>query len=128
MLATSLAEVLARFRDDSRGGVRRVRGWERDDPTPDSSFSSQDEHSARGRRRPLRNNEDDLTDMKFDPLEFECTLNLDVYLEWIQSSERLFEVKGYSNEKSFKVAILELKKCTSLWYESNKRQRPKEGK
>jgi len=36
--------------------------------------------------------------------------------------ERFFEVKGYSDEKPFKIAILKLKMYASLWYENTKRQ------
>jgi len=50
-----------------------------------------------------------LRDMKFDPPYFEGTLNPNVYLEWIQTIERFFEVKGYYDEKSFKVVIFKLK-------------------
>jgi len=81
-----------------------------------------------GRRRPTRNNEDDLKDMKFDPPDLDGILNLDMYLKWIQTVKRFFEVKGYSDEKSFKVAILKLKKYTSLWYENTNRQRARKGK
>ena len=69
-----------------------------------------------------------MRDTKFDPSDFEGTLNLDVYLEWIQTVERFFEVNGYSDENSFKIAILKLKKYAHLWYENTKRQRAKEGK
>jgi len=55
-------------------------------------------------------------------------LNLDVYLEWIQTLERFFNVKDYSDNKAFKIAILKLKKYASLWYEHTKRQRAKERK
>jgi len=58
--------------------------------------------------------------MKFDPPDFEGTLNSNVCLEWIRIIERFFEVKGYLNEKSFKVSILKHKKCASLWYENTK--------
>jgi len=51
-----------------------------------------------------------------------------VFLEWIQSIERIFEIKEYSDEKSFKVAILKLKKYASLGYENVKKQRTREGK
>ena len=71
---------------------------------------------------------DDLRDIKFDPLEFEGNLNPDLFIEWIQTLERFFEVKEYSNEKPFKVAILKLKKYASLWYENVKKQRGREGK
>jgi len=58
-----------------------------------------------GRRRLTKNNVDDLRDMKFDPPDFEGILNPDVHLEWIQTVEGFFEVKGYYDENSFKVAI-----------------------
>jgi len=53
--------------------------------------------------------------MKFNPLDFEGTLNLDVCPEWIQTLESLFDVKGYSDQKSFKIAILKLKRYASFW-------------
>jgi len=94
----------------------------------DHSSSSQEEYSSRGTRRSTKHNEDDLRDMKFNPLNFEGTLNPDVYLEWIQTLERFFEAKGYSNEKSSKISILKLKKYAFLWYENTKRERAREGK
>ena len=77
--------------------------------TSDHLSSSQDEYSPRGRRRPTRHNEDDLSDMKFDPPDFKGTLNPDVHLEWIQTVERFIEVKGYSDGNSFKIACLSSK-------------------
>jgi len=71
---------------------------------------------------------DDLRDLKFDPPEFEGNLNPKNFLEWMQSIERFFEIKEYSDEKAFKVAILKLKKYASLWYENIKRQRIRDGK
>ena len=52
--------------------------------------------------------------MKFDPSDFGGTLNPDVYLEWTQTVERLFEVKGYFDKKSFQISILKLKKYASF--------------
>ena len=51
-----------------------------------------------------------------------------MYLEWIETLERFFDIKDYFNEKTIKMAILELKKYASLWNENNQRQRAKEGK
>jgi len=42
--------------------------------------------------------------------------------------ERFFEVREYSDEKAFKVAVLKLKNYASLWYENVKKQRTREGK
>jgi len=63
---------------------------------------------------------DDFRDMKFDPPEFEGNLKAEIFLEWMQSIEIFFEIKEYSDEKTFKVAILKLKKYASLWYENVK--------
>ena len=63
---------------------------------------------------------DDLRDLKFEPPDFEGNLNPEVFLEWIQSIERIFEIKEYSDEKSFEIAILKLKKYASLWYETSR--------
>jgi len=46
---------------------------------------------------------------KFGHPKFEGSLNLDLYLEWIQSLERFFEIKQYYKEKAFKVVVLKLK-------------------
>jgi len=71
---------------------------------------------------------DDLRDLKFDPLEFEGNLNPEVFLEWMQSIERFFEIKEYSDDKAFKITILKLKKYASLWYENLKRKRSRDGR
>ena len=34
--------------------------------------------------------------MEFDPPEFKVILEPDVYLEWIQTLERFFKIKGWS--------------------------------
>jgi len=94
--------------------MRRERIQPRNDLTSDHSSSSKEKYSHRGRRRPTRHNEDDLRVIKFDSPNFKGTLNPDIYLEWIQTVERLFEVKCYSDEKSFKVAILKVKKYASF--------------
>jgi len=39
---------------------------------------------------------------------------------------RIFEVKGYSDEKAFKLVILKMKGYVSLWYENLKRNRATE--
>jgi len=42
--------------------------------------------------------------------------------------KRFFEIKQYSDEKDFTVAILRIKKYASLWYENLKTQQAREGK
>ena len=92
------------------------------------SSSSHEDEPPRRERRPPRPPMDDLRDLQFDRPELEGNLNPEVFLEWIQSIERIFEIKEYSDEKAFKVAIIKLKKYASLWYENVKKQRTREGK
>jgi len=84
------------------------------EPLSVQTSSSQEDEPPRRERRPPRPPVDDLRDMKFDPPEFEGNLNQEIVLEWMQSIERFFEIKEYSDEKAFKVAILKLKKYGSF--------------
>jgi len=127
-LTTGLAEVLAWFRENLRGSKTSDSDQPWNDLALDHSSSSPNERAPNGRRGPLRTNDDDLRDVKFDPPNCKSTLNLDVYLGWIQTSERFFDVKRYSDEKSFMVAIHKLKKYMTLWYGNTKGQRAEEGK
>ena len=58
--------------------------------------------------------------MKIDLLDFEGSLNLDLYIKWIQALERYLEIKQYSDEKTFKMVVLKLKKYAFLRYENTK--------
>jgi len=124
-MSTELREVLAHLRRDPGGGRGRTpRGVS---PSSHSS-SSHEELRPRRERRLTRQPNDDLRDMRIDLPEFEGNLNPDLFIEWIQAIERFFEIKEFSDEKAFKVAVLKLKSYASLWYENLKKQRSREGK
>ena len=65
---------------------------------------------------------DEFRDIKVEPLEFNGNLNADEYLKWVQALDRIFQAKGYNDEKSFKVASLKLMRYASLWFENVKKQ------
>ncbi|XP_074305180.1 uncharacterized protein LOC141640192 [Silene latifolia] len=67
-------------------------------------------------------------DIKVDIPEFHGSLNPEDLLDWLRSVERIFEYKDYNDRKSFKVIILKFKGYASLWYESMKHQRIRDGK
>ncbi|XP_074292404.1 uncharacterized protein LOC141619274 [Silene latifolia] len=48
--------------------------------------------------------------------------------KWISDIEKIFEYKGYTDVKAFKVDVLKLKGYASLWYDNLKHQRIREGK
>ena len=52
---------------------------------------------------------DDLKDFSVEGHEFDGSLKPKDYQEWLQSMERIIEIKGYSGEKAFKLAVLKLK-------------------
>ena len=99
-------EVLARVRDDlgkeggTRRGRRNNRESQRGNSTPTYSSSSHNDESPKRRRRPPRHPIDYLKDMKIDTPEFEGNLNPDLCIEWIQSLEKFFYIKEYSDEKA----------------------------
>ncbi|XP_074305010.1 uncharacterized protein LOC141639939 [Silene latifolia] len=66
--------------------------------------------------------------LKIEIPEFSDSLNPDDLLEWITDIEKIFEYKGYTDVKAFKVDILKLKGYASLWYDNLKHQRIREGK
>ncbi|XP_074288563.1 uncharacterized protein LOC141613717 [Silene latifolia] len=53
--------------------------------------------------------------LKVEIPEFFGSLNPDDLLEWIRDVEKIFEYKGYTDVKAFKVAVLKLKGYASLW-------------
>jgi len=73
-----------------------------------------------GRRPPI----DEFGDIKVEPPELNGNLKPDKYLEM----DRIFEAKGYNDERSFKVASLKLTRYATLWFENFKKQRAREGK
>lgn len=101
---------------DSSHGSERAYG-----SSTDSNVSSQP-------RRRNKKHKDDLRDIKVDPPDFVGSLNPDEYFEWVQTMDKIIEVKGYDEKKGFKVAVMKLKKYASLWYENMKHERELEGK
>lgn len=61
--------------------------------------------------------------IKWEILEFEGRASLDEYLDWVQSVERIFHYKGYTNEKRCKMTAFRLQEYASLWQDNLKAQR-----
>ena len=66
---------------------------------------------VRGRIHPR----DDLSDLKIKAPKFNGNLKPDNYLNWVQTIQRILELKEYNDEKVFKMAILKMKVHASLW-------------
>ncbi|KAJ9567692.1 hypothetical protein OSB04_003658, partial [Centaurea solstitialis] len=110
-----ITQQLARLLDDKP----------RSDSSDPSHYSSDESGRSPVHRRRVR---DDLRDVKADAPEFHGGSNPDDFIEWLNDIENLFDVRGYSDEKSYKVAVLKLKKYASLWWENKKAKRERSGK
>ena len=129
-LQQQLAEVLTLLRDgDNNQRRRRQRCQEVEGNSSNEASSESGESDASNQRYGRhRRQHDDFRDVKIEPPDYEGSLDPEDYLEWVQSIERVFEAKNYSDVKSFKVAVMKLKKYASLWYEHLKHQREQDGK
>src|SRR5919199_406788 len=94
----------------------------------DTSRSSGGTETSNHFRRRSRRPKDDLRDIKVDPPDFVGSSNPEDYFEWVQTLDRIIEVKGYDEKKGFKVAVMKLKKYASFWYDNMKNERELKGK
>jgi len=69
-------------------------------------------------------------DSKVEILEFEGQLNLDDFLHWMNTMERVFEYKDIPDDKKVKLVALKLCKYVSIYWNNvlSKRVRKRKGK
>ena len=91
-----------------------------------SHTSDSSESSAVVRRRKRNDNDD--RGLKIDLPNFDGNLDPNGLIDWLNEIERVFEFKGYSDEKKCKIAILKFKGYASLWWENVRKKREREGK
>lgn len=63
--------------------------------------------------RRKRHPKDDLRDLKIEASNLYENLGLENFLNWVKAIERIFKLKKYKEEESFKLDILKMK-----WYTS----------
>jgi len=83
---------------------------------------------ARKPRRHGRPQERSYNDFKVDNPEFEGQLDLDLFLDWLQIVERVFEFKDIPEEKKVKLVPLKLKKYAFIWWSNVVSKRVRKGK
>ena len=138
-LRTQFTEILQLLRNQTHTppyhepntNHRRNQPHPRPPPRPhleEEMHLSSDSSDTGDHRRRIRRDEDDDRGLKIDIPEFEGGLNSDDFLDWLSEIERVFEFKGYSDEKKCKIAILKFKDYASLWWENLKKKREREGK
>jgi len=65
-------------------------------------------------RRHQRRQESNLGDFRVDIPEFEGQLDLDHFLDWLQTIERVFEYKDVAEDRKVKIVALKLWKYASI--------------
>ena len=78
--------------------------------------------------RVIRHSKDDLSDLKIEEWKIDGSLNPENNLDWVQAFGKIFELKEYNDEKSFKLAILTMKGYATLWYKNLKKNLAREAK
>lgn len=66
--------------------------------------------------------------MKVEIPEFEGNAPPDVFIDWLHTMERVFDLKDLSEEQKVKIVAIKLRKYASVWWERVKRQQNHEGK
>jgi len=69
--------------------------------------SSHENHEDRGDWS-IGHPRDDLSDLKVEALEFDGNLKSENYIDWMQTIEKINELKEYNDEQAFKLFILNL--------------------
>jgi len=99
--------------EEKRRGLWSSRSSSKHQDSDDSegsnpiSDSSEEEHEQRPRQQ-QRKRERSYEDFKVDIPEFEGQLDLDIFVDWLQTVERVFEYKDIPEGKKVKLVALKL--------------------
>ena len=66
--------------------------------------------------------------MKVDIPEFEGIMQLEEFIDWLYSIDRVFDYKDVPGHRKVKFDAIKLKKYSSLWWENLKKHRAPEGR
>jgi len=82
------------------------------------------EHEAFSHRQGRRSNDSHRGfDIKVDITEYEGQTQLDEFLDWLNTIERVFEFKEVPEHRKVKLVAIKLKKHASIWWEQLKIRR-----
>ncbi|GKC38100.1 gag-pol polyprotein-like protein, partial [Tanacetum coccineum] len=91
-----------------------------------SSFASDSSHSSHQHRRERSSRHD--FDFKVDIPEFDRKIQLDEFLDWLHTVEKVFDFKEVSEDRKVKLVAIKLQKHAGLWWENLKMRRVREGR
>ena len=114
-----------------------LRSSRRTSKPSESEASDEDRHPLGGYeedaysrmpRRHSRPQDRSHHDFRVDIPEFEGQLDPDVFLDWLQTVERVFEFKDIPEDRKVKLVALKLRKYASIWWSNVVSKRVREGK
>jgi len=89
--------------------------------------SSEDVYARRSRRH-HRPHDRSYNDFKVDIVEFEGQLDPNLFMDWLQTVERVFEFKDILDERKVKLIALKLRNYASIWWSNIVTKRVRKGK
>jgi len=92
----------------------------------ESSHDSHEEEEMRPRRR--EQGRQQTLDFRVEIPEFEGHLNPDEFLDWLNTVERVFNLKDVPDDKRVKLVALKLRKYASIWWSNVEVKRVRKGK
>ncbi|PKI67470.1 hypothetical protein CRG98_012054 [Punica granatum] len=120
-LQQQLERLQATNRDEQHHGSEIHEEDEEENPFHEESNSSNERASLQHHGR-----ED--YGVKVDFLDFEGHLNLEDFIVWLATVDRVFDYKSILEDKKVKLVAIKLKKHASIWWENLMRRRACEGK
>jgi len=131
-------EEIARLQQQVRD-LERQQGQRSEEET-ETDFGIQDDRDDQRNpfAREYRRNRGEQTEQRPDPLrnlglkieipEFDGRNDPDVFLDWLQTVERVFDIRDIPENLKVKLVALKLRKYSSLWSENMKKKRNQENK
>ena len=129
-LRTQLGQLMQEKQSNlrsSRSTSKQLESEASDDESNSLGDSEGDVYARRSRRHP-RPQDRSYNDFKVDIPEFEGQLDPDLFLDWLQTVERVFEFKDIPDERKVKLVALKLRKYASIWWSNVVTKRVRKGK
>jgi len=129
-----LQSQLGKMMQEKRRNLQSSRSaskYDSDDSEEEESNSlgdSDEDVYTRRSRWHHRPHDRSYNDFKVDILEFEGQLEPDLFLDWLQTVERVFEFKDTTDETKVKLVALKLRKYASIWWSNVVIKRVRKGK
>ncbi|KAJ9542861.1 hypothetical protein OSB04_029367 [Centaurea solstitialis] len=124
-ISAQLADLMARLMQNEQRHLETIEKLDAVAATVQTIEASEVMTQPKGGLRPNPYNSDNDRDLRLlelptgegDPED---------YLDWVRQVEKVFDYKGFDDQKSYRIAVLKLTKYAALWFENLKTKRDRE--